>query len=53
MASCSDEPDMPIKNRPHPGMSLGYDCLERSGLSVAVDANKHEPMFDRFFLARG
>ena len=29
-----------MKNPPHPGLSLLYDCLEPLGLSVAVAARK-------------
>ena len=31
---------MPMKNPPHPGLSIRYDCLEPLGLSVAVAAQK-------------
>ena len=31
---------MPMKNPPHPGLSVRYDCLEPLGLSVAVAAQK-------------
>ena len=31
---------MPMKNPPHPGLSVRYDCLEPLGLSVAVAAKK-------------
>ena len=31
---------MPMKNPPHPGLSLRYDCLEPLGLSVAEAAQK-------------
>ena len=29
---------MPMKNPPHPGRSIGHDCLEPLGLSVTVGA---------------
>ena len=31
---------MPMKNPPHPGLSVRYDCLEPLGLSVAQAARK-------------
>ncbi len=31
---------MPMKNPPHPGLSVRRDCLEPLGLSVAVAAQK-------------
>ena len=31
---------MPMKNPPHPGLSVSYDCLEPLGLSVAQAARK-------------
>ena len=31
---------MPMKNPPHPGLSVRYDCLEPLGLSVAEAARK-------------
>ena len=31
---------MPMKNPPHPGLSIRYDCLEPLGLSV-IDAAAH------------
>ena len=31
---------MPMKNPPHPGLSVRYDCLEPLGLSVAEAAQK-------------
>ncbi len=31
---------MPMKNPPHPGLSIRHDCLEPLGLTV-VDAAKH------------
>ena len=31
---------MPMKNPPHPGLSIRYDCLEPLGLSVAEAAQK-------------
>ena len=30
---------MPMKNPPHPGLSIRYDCLEPLGLSVTEGAN--------------
>ena len=33
---------MPMKNPPHPGLSVRYDCLEPLGLSVAEAARKLE-----------
>ncbi len=29
---------MPMKNPPHPGSAIKYDCLEPLGLSVTADA---------------
>jgi len=31
---------MPMKNPPHPGLSVRHDCLEPLGLSVTVAAKK-------------
>ena len=31
---------MSMKNPPHPGLSVRYDCLEPLGLSVTVAAQK-------------
>ncbi len=31
---------MPMKNPPHPGLSVRYDCLEPLGLSVTEAARK-------------
>ena len=31
---------MPMKNPPHPGLSVRYDCLEPLGLSMAEAAQK-------------
>ena len=31
---------MPMKNPPHPGLSVRYDCLEPLGLSVSEAARK-------------
>ena len=31
---------MPMKNPPHPGLSVRYDCLEPLGLSVTEAAQK-------------
>ena len=31
---------MPMKNPPHPGLSVRHDCLEPLGLSVTVAARK-------------
>lgn len=31
---------MPMKNRPHPGLSVRHDCLEPLGLSVTEAAKK-------------
>ena len=31
---------MPIKNPPHPGLSVLHDCLEPLGLSIAEGARK-------------
>ena len=31
---------MPVKNLPHPGLSVRHDCLEPLGLSVAEGARK-------------
>lgn len=31
---------MPMKNPPHPGLSVRYDCLEPLGLNVTEAANK-------------
>lgn len=31
---------MPMKNPPHPGLSVRYDCLEPLGLSVTEAAGK-------------
>ena len=31
---------MPMKNPPHPGLSVSYDCLEPLGLSMAEAAQK-------------
>ena len=35
-----DERKMSMKNPPHPGLSVRYDCLEPLGLSVAEAARK-------------
>lgn len=35
-----DDEKMPMKNPPHPGLSVRYDCLEPLGLSVTVAAQK-------------
>ena len=31
---------MPMKNPPHPGLSVRYDCLEPLGLSVTTAADR-------------
>ena len=31
---------MPMKNPPHPGLSVRYDCLEPLGLNVTEAANR-------------
>ncbi|MDE0047867.1 MAG: addiction module antidote protein, HigA family, partial [bacterium] len=31
---------MPMKNPPHPGLSVRYDCLDPLGLSVTEAARK-------------
>ena len=32
---------MPMKNPPHPGLSVRHDCLEPLGLSVTEAAKRH------------
>ena len=35
-----EDRDMPIKNPPHPGLSVRHDCLEPMGLSLTEAAKK-------------